>query len=92
MSSSISSTGDSVTLPVSGVNDGSVAEVFINAVKTGTTLESMGVMPRSSPQFAYGTAGAVTRFAMRSRANGDTSASGVLGALLDLLATPAPTP
>ncbi|MFY9759260.1 MAG: hypothetical protein WA425_17670 [Xanthobacteraceae bacterium] len=68
-------------------NDDSVAEIFINAAKTGTTLESIArdAAILASICLQYGASVDTLRHALTR--NGDSSASGVLGTLLDLLAT-----
>jgi hypothetical protein len=73
-------------------NDGSVAEIFISAAKTGTALESIArdAAILASICLQYGASVDTLRHALTR--NGDGSASGVLGALLDLLATPATAP
>jgi hypothetical protein len=66
--------------------DGRLAEVFLNVAKSGTAIENHArdAAVTASLALQYGTPVDVIRHALTR--NGDGSASGALGRLLDLLA------
>jgi hypothetical protein len=68
-------------------DDGRVAEVFLNVAKSGTAIENHArdAAIVASVALQYGTPIDVIRHALTR--NGDGSASGALGKLLDLLAS-----
>jgi hypothetical protein len=68
-------------------DDGRVAEVFLNVAKSGTAIENHArdAAITASLALQYGTPVNVIRHALTR--NGDGSASGALGTLLDLLAS-----
>jgi hypothetical protein len=68
-------------------DDGRVAEVFLNVAKSGTAIENHAREAAITASLAlqYGTPVNVIRHALTR--NGDGSASGALGTLLDLLAS-----
>jgi hypothetical protein len=65
--------------------DGGLAEIFLNVAKSGTAIENHArdAAVTASLALQYGTPVDVIRHALTR--NGDGSASGALGALLDLL-------
>jgi hypothetical protein len=67
--------------------DGRLAEVFLNVAKSGTAIENHArdAAIVASVALQYGTPVDVIRHALTR--NGDGSASGALGTLLDLLAS-----
>jgi len=69
--------------------DGRLAEVFLNVAKSGTAIENHArdAAIVASVALQYGTPVDVIRHALTR--NSDSSASGALGALLDLLASEA---
>jgi hypothetical protein len=67
-------------------DNGGIAEIFINAAKTGTTLESVARDAAILASICLQTGATVDTLRHSITRNGDGSASGVLGALLDMLA------
>ena len=67
--------------------DGRLAEVFLNVAKTGTAIENHArdAAVTASLALQYGTPVDMIRHALTR--NGDGSASGALGTLIDLLAS-----
>jgi hypothetical protein len=73
-------------------DDGHLAEIFLNAAKSGTTVETIArdASIVASIALQHGAAAAELRHALTR--NGDGSASGPLAAVLDMLATAERTP
>jgi ribonucleoside-diphosphate reductase alpha chain len=81
--------GRSYTVGIGRFEDGRLAELFLNATKVGTDLETTGrgAAITASLALQYGCPVEVLRHALTR--NSDGSAAGPIGTLLDLLGGPA---
>jgi hypothetical protein len=78
--------GFGYTAGVGRFDDGSPAEIFLNVAKSGTTLETLARDSAIVASIALQHGASVETLRHALTRNGDGSASGALGALLDLLA------
>ena len=78
--------GFSYTAGLGYFDDGTLAEVFLNVAKNGTSLDAQArdASILASLALQYGAPVSVVRHALTR--NGDGSASGAIGRLLDMLA------